>query len=349
VTPVLIKTAIICLADHVLPRLPVVLHHGPAGSLVVAGTDAWTRHLPDRFFGSEPRTSQELGRWPVWRIHGLLQSWRSRVDLVAARVDRFSAVRFPPERFLCVPEWVRMVASVKTENTFFASSQARRNERLVKKNGLSWRVSHDPRDLTLFIERDYRPYTRARYGEDAYLRSNGWFFSRYRDGGLVWIESDSEPVAAMLFDVYGRSLRRLAVACVRGDDSLLRTGGMSATYLACFDLARRLGCDEIDFRNCRPYVNDGLLQVKRSWGGRLVEPDDLTHDLLIGWERTTPSVVRFFTESPLVIRKGSGFEAIQGDASLTHADRYPSGVGPRIAPVPGGAFGEWIPVRDGIP
>ena len=344
-----LKTTIIALADHVLPRLPVILHRGPAGSMVVAGTEAWSRHLPDRFFGAGARTEERLGSWPVWKIHRILESWRRRVDLVAARVDVLSAGRFPFTSYIRVPEWIRMVAPVMPEGARLPSASARDNERLVRRNGLSWRVSHAPGDLAVFIERDYRPYTRARYGESAYLRSPTWFFKRRRHGGLVWIERDREPVAGMTYDVRGRSLRRLAVACVRGDTSLLRTGGMSATYLACFELARRLGCHEIDLRNCRPYVTDNLFQVKLSWGGVITPPDDLTHDLLIGWNQATPTVMRFLSESPLVVREGGGFAAVQGHPSPVRPHRFPSGIDRRIEPVPGGAFGTWLPARNMVP
>jgi hypothetical protein len=144
-----LKTAIIALADHVLPRLPVILHRGPAGSMVVAGTEAWSRHLPDRFFGAGARTEKPLGSWPVWKIHSILESWR-----------------------------------------------------LVRRNGLSWRVSHAPGDLAVFIERDDRPYTRARYEKNAYLRSPTWFFRRHRHGGHVWIERDREPVPGGAFGTW---------------------------------------------------------------------------------------------------------------------------------------------------
>jgi len=305
-----LKTAVICLADHALPRLPVFRHDGPAGSMVVAGTEAWSRYLSDRFFAEGPRTTKRLGAWPVWRLHGILEQWRRQTDIVVARIDRLSAGRFPQQSYLRVPEWVRMVAPVPSRDGRFSSSQARRNARLVNQQGLTWRVSHDPRDLSIFVERDYLVYTRARYGDDAHVRPWPWFQSRFRRGGIVWIMRESEPVAGMLYDVQRRSLRRLAVACVHGDPSLLKTGAMSATYLACFDLARSLGCEEIDFRNCRPSLTDGLLQVKRSWGGLIAPADDLTHDWLVGWREASPSVLRFLADSPLIVREGGRFAAV---------------------------------------
>lgn len=334
-------TALICLADHALPRLSLTVHRAPGGSILVAGTTRWCRYYADLFFAGGDRSAESLGNWPVWRLPDLLDRWRHRVDLVIARVDRFSARRFPADRFLRGPEWVRMTAAVPREGMPFPSSQARRNERLAREHRLRWRISHDPHDLATFIERDYRPYTRSRFGEDAFLRPARWFQARYRHGGLIWIERDNEAVAGITYDVRGPSLRRLAFACVRGDAALLRTGAASATYIAGFDIARQMRCDVVDFRNCRPSLGDGLLQVKRSWGGRVVEPDDITHDVLVGWHATTPAVVNFFARWPLVVRDGRNFAAVRSFAPDTPPHRVPPGIDRLFTLRPAAAYGDW--------
>jgi hypothetical protein len=337
-----LATTLVCIADHTLPRIPVVLHEGPAGRMLVAGTERWSGYLPDRFFGDGPRTSERLGAWPVWRLHEILTAWRDRVDVLIARVDLFSASRFPATSYVRMPEWIRMTAPVQPAGIRLRSSQARRNEQLIRRQGLAWRTSHDPRDLATFIERDYRPYIRARYGQNAHIRSADWFHRRFRAGGLVWIDRGHDRCAGMLYDVRRNMVRRLAVACVGGDPGLLQTGALSATYPACHELARSLGCGEVDFRNCRPCLADGLLQVKRSWGGRLVEPDDLTHDLLVGWSTATPVVTRFLDASPLIVREGRGYAVMQANTAGSSVCREPPGIRSRIAPVAGGRFGEWI-------
>lgn len=234
-----------------------------------------------------------------------------------------------------------MTAAVPQEGAPFPSSQARRNEQLARRHRLRWRLSHDLRDLATFVERDYRPYTLSRFGEDAFLRSSRWFRDRFRHGGLIWIERDDDTIAGMTYDVRGRALRRLAFACVRGDAALLGTGAASATYLACFDVARQRGADVVDFRNCRPCLGDGLLQVKRSWGGRMVEPDDITHDVLVGWHAATPAVTDFFARFPLVVRHGRGFAAVQCFSPNAPPRRVPPGIDHFLTLRPAAAFGDW--------
>ena len=304
----------IALADHASPRLPVELHHGPAGRLLVAGSPSWSRFLTERFFGGPASGRHLLARLPVWRLPALLERWRPRVDLVIARVDLFSAGRFPAGRYVRMPEWVRTVAAVPAAGMLPALSEAGRKQRLVRKHGLTWRSSRSPDELRTFIERDYRPYICRRYGEAAQLRSERWFRKGLRRGNLLWIERDGQSVAAVLVDRQGTTLRYLAAACCHGDENLLRLGALSATYLACFDLARLLGCSRVDLRNSRPSRSDGLLRQKLAWGGVITEADDLTHDLVLGWDTVTPALHRFLAATPLLVRGHSGLMNLEADS-----------------------------------
>ena len=81
--------------------------------------------------------------------------------------------------------------------------------------------------------------------------------------------------------------------------------------------------------------------MKRYWGGCLVEPDDLTHDLLVGWSEATPAVSRFLAESPLIVRDGRGYAVVQSSGAAPSVWREPLGIRRRIAPSLGGRFGEW--------
>ena len=335
------RTALVSVADHILPRLPVRLYRGAEGSLLVAGSTRWCHAYPEMFFSGHDRSCEPLGTCTVWQLPRLLEQWRPLVDLVVARIDRFSSRRFASDRFFRAPEWIRTTAAVPGQGGRSPSGQARRNMRLVRKHRLGWRVSHATGDLETFIERDYIPYTQARFGPDAFLRSHRWFRDGFRRGGLVWIERDGEPIAGMTYDLRDASLRRLAFACVRGDASLLRTGAASATYLAGFDIARQHRCKSVDFRNSRPFLGDGLLSVKLSWGGRVAEPDDVTHEVLLGWNAVTPAVAGFFARSPLVARHGGGFAVVRSVTAGSRPRRIPSCIDRAVTLRPGAAFGDW--------
>ena len=334
----------LALADHSTARLPVELQQGPEGTLLVAGTSRWCRYLPERFFGGPAPHRRLLGHVPVWCLPKVMERWLPRVDLAIARVTVLAMGHFPAGRQLHVPEWVCTVASVPSSARFPAATRRGRKQRLILKQGLSWRFSHDPSELGTFIARDYRPYILQRYGQEAYLRSERWMRQRFRRGALIWIERGDQPLAAALVEQRVPSLHYLAAACCHGDPSHLDTGAIGATYLASFDLSRELGCTQVDLRNTRPSPADGLLAQKLAWGGVITSADDLTHDLLLSWERASPSLLRFLASTPLLFRQGDALACL--DADPTNAKTTKAAASPAL---PGITHRCLLRLGDGVP
>jgi hypothetical protein len=152
-----LKTSLHCAVDNTLRRVPLVLHSGNAGSMLVAGEGRWSRYLPHRFFGGGPRESRRLGSYWTWQLPRVLRRWRDTVDITVARADRMTSRLFPAAEYLRVPEWIRMVAPVPASNRDFKASSVLSDMRVVKRNRLTWRVSHDADELATHLDRDYYP------------------------------------------------------------------------------------------------------------------------------------------------------------------------------------------------
>ncbi|MBU6183395.1 MAG: hypothetical protein KGR46_11375 [Verrucomicrobia bacterium] len=84
-----IKQGLHFLRDNALPMIPVAICEGPGGALLLAGEERWTRYFLQRFHG-EKWTREELGRYRAWQIPGILARYRSKADIVIARLDIFS-------------------------------------------------------------------------------------------------------------------------------------------------------------------------------------------------------------------------------------------------------------------
>ena len=124
----------------------------------------------------------------------------------------------------------------------------------------------------------------------------------------------------------------------------LEIGGISATHLAAFEIARSLGCKSVDLRFCRPSPADGLFQVKRAWGGDFVDnrTDAHDYDFLVGWSRTTPAVLRFLSATPLIVRHRCGYAALVADRCSLARLRTPPGIAGFIVPVAGRGFADRV-------
>ena len=336
-----LKTSLHCAVDNVLRRVPVVLHSGAAGRMLVAGEERWSRYLPDRFFDGGPRKSRQLGDAWTWQLPHVLRRWAAEVDVIVARADRMSARFFPAAEYLRVPEWIRMVAPVPASQRGFASSSVRSDMRVVKNNGLSWRVSHDPDDLATYLDRDYYPYTRLRYGDESFVQPPRWMRKSFDKGGLLWVEREGRPIAGLVFEREPPIFRHSTIACVEADEGLLRHGAVAGIYLFSFKCARSLGLTSVDMRGSRPCLHDRLFYVKNKYGGAIQDKRDNAYDLLVRWNRATPAVLRFLAGSPLIFRDGDGLSAVHADRVTPRHKLLATGLHRLFTPRPDAAFGVW--------
>lgn len=309
--------------------------------MLVSGEDRWSRYLPDRFFGSGPRRHRHLGDYWTWQLPRAVERWRNEADITIARADRMTAAVFPASEYLRVPEWVRMVAPVPASNDDLRSSSAGSDMRVVRRNRLTWRVSHDAREFATYLERDYLPYTHLRYGDDAFVQPLRVMRDTFRRGGLLWVERAGEPIAGLIFDTPGRAFRHLTIACVGANDALLREGALAAVYLFSFECARSLGLTTVDMRGIRPCLHDPLFSVKQKFGGAVTAKPDNVYELLVRWREATPAVERFLAHSPLVFRDGAGLSAIHADRVTPRRRLFAAGLDRLLTVVPNAPFSSW--------
>lgn len=341
--PVL-KNTLHCIVDNTQRRHSVVLHRGAAGSMLVAGEERWARYLPERFFGFGSREQTRLGTFRAAQLPAALARWQDVADVTVARVDQVSQRLFSPSDWLRVPEWIRMMAPVPTTPGDFAASSARSDLRRVRKNGLTWRISHDPGELTTYLHRDYYPYTRLRHGEDSFVLSPRRMRQSFRRGGLLWVEKDGALLAGLVFEHAPPMLRMSTVACVEADARHLQLGALAGAYLFSFEYARSRGLEALDMRGSRPCLGDPLFFVKHKYGGQVQLKPDNAYDLLVQWNQTTPPVHRFLTASPLIFRVGDRLSALC--AAGAAAPPLVPGLHGVLAAQPGGRFGDWHALPD---
>lgn len=343
------KASLHCAVDNTLRRVPLILHTGSAGSMLVAGEDRWSRYLPELFFRSDPRDRRHLGSYWTWQLPHVLRRWRDAADITVARTDRVTARLFPAAEYLRVPEWIRMVAPVPASNRDFRASSVQNDMRVIRRNRLTWRVSHDADELAAYLDRDYYPYTRLRYGDDAFVQPPRWMRNSFRKGGLLWVEREGKPIAGLVFEQAHPVFRMSTIACAGADEGLLRQGAVAGVYVFSFECARSLGLTALDMRGCRPCLRDPLFFVKRKYGAAVEDKLDSVYDLLVRWGTATPSVMRFRADFPLIFRDGNGLSAIHADRVTPRQKLLAPGLRRLVTPRPDAAFGAWEEDRGFLP
>jgi len=303
-------------------RIPIVLLRGPTnpsgqnGTLLVAGHDPWVGYLPGRFFLHEPQR-ERIGNVFAWELPAVLHRLGAAADLTIVRADRLSAEKFLGKGYLAVPEWVGMRLAVPDDLDAFVhgNHSIREDMRLAHRHKLYPLVTKGEERFDEFYDSMYGPFSQARHGAMAIVKSRHDLRRRLRKGGILWVIRDNHPLAGMLFERKNGTLGMQAIGMATGELPLKKRGIMAALYYHCIAHARRLKCTEVDFRGARPSLHDGLFRYKRKWGNTLYDRADMYYDLLVRWNGLNAVVKEFLSHTGLIFREESRLSAIYTDES----------------------------------
>jgi len=311
--------ALTCLG---LRRVPVVLlrgatnQSGQQGTLLVAGHDPWVSYLPSRFFVGKPQR-ELVGNVLAWELPALLDSLRASADLTIVRVDQLSAQKFLGRDYLAVPEWVGTHLAVPDDldSLVRCKRSIREDMRLVRRHKLEPLVTEGEERFREFYDSMYVPFSRARHGTMAFVKSRHDLRRRLREGGILWVMRDNHPLAGILFERKNGTLDLQAIGMATGELPLNKRGIMAAIYYYSIAHAGQLSCAEVDFRGARPSLHDGLLRYKRKWGNTLYDKTDVPYDLFVRWNGVNCVVKDFLSHTSLIFRDEGRLSAIYADES----------------------------------
>ncbi|MEX0886226.1 MAG: hypothetical protein WD009_07275 [Phycisphaeraceae bacterium] len=278
----------------------------PPGRLIVADHGLRVAELLQDEWDGIASSGRHVARllWPG--VPGALDRLAPHADLVVARFHARLGRRRFDDRYIRVPEAVDSRAAVPADGSI--PPQARRgqggNLRVLRKANLRWELSHRPEDFARFYHDMYVPFTRARFGEFADVRSFQYVRTGFLRGGLMWILDGDIPVAGAIYSIEDGALVSWVGGTAGGDINLLKRGVAPAMDVFSFQLARELGVDEYDMAMSRPVLNDGVLAYKKRWGAA-VRGGQLTYcNFYLRWDRFNRHVARILARTPLLIHDG---------------------------------------------
>lgn len=103
-----------------------------------------------------------------------------------------------------------------------------------------------------------------------------------------------------------------------GNWEFVRNGASVACYAFTFQRAEEKGCQSLDLTRARPFLNDGLLRFKKTWGIRLSKP--VSHKYLLRVVSDSHATRAFLGNTPFIFErfgelKGAVF--VNGETPLT--------------------------------
>lgn len=255
------------------------------------------------------RVEEERGSLAVWQARRWLQDSRGRVDLLVADLPWPYHRLLRGRGLLEAPAWVdqRLRLPARWEDVFarLRSSARREDLRKIRRHRLSYRIVRDEDAISSFYREMYVPHVTHRFGEAAYVEPEWKIGYCVEHGALMQVFSEGHLVAGQV--LYGdRDRLQFLWAGTHGAESGLQPkGAFPALFYFGLLYAFENGFDEADYCGSRPVLSDGVLQLKRRWGGAVYD----------GWSRDTlflgpgdlgAANAGFLSRCPMIVRSGRG-------------------------------------------
>lgn len=252
-------------------------------------------------------TEREIGRCNIWRAGSWASAAGSEVDIVVVDVPWPYDIAMPHDQYVIeIPAWLRQQAQLADtwKGVIAGLRKSVRDSQLrkIRKFKLSFATTNDPLEVDRFYGTMYVPHTLRRFGESASVESRedvqrcvagGTLLSVIRDGETIsaCVLLDKEDVLQLLFIGFSaRDLREI-------------DGASAGLYYFTLSYAFENGFRYVDFSGSRPFLNDGVLAVKRRWGAGVFDDWSL-ENLLIQPNRFSPGVEAFLSSHPLITCHG---------------------------------------------
>lgn len=284
---------------------------------------AWVRGLAFRECHLE---SKEDGI-ATWAARGLVASRGGDADLVVADLPWPWHRLLQGRGFVEVPAWInqRFALPERWPEVLPRLRRSARGEdmRSIRKHRLAYRLVRDESAIRRFYDEMYVPHLTRRFGEAAWIEPE-WKIRYCVDSGtLMEIRRDEELVAAQVLWGSRGSLHFLWAGAV-GDHYGRETRGIfPALYYFGLLHAFERGFEEADYCGSRPVLADGIFQMKRRWGARVL--DGWSRDSLFLRPRTLDGAcLDFLARNAFVERRGGGLAGkllLPGSAGAADVER----------------------------
>lgn len=184
--------------------------------------------------------------------------------------------------------------------------------RLIRKYGLSYRISNDQREFDFFYHHMYRPHIEKQYESMAFIDSYEEMKEFFTKGFLLLVEEGNQPIAGSLCLLDENVLTYRRMGLLEGDEAYIKKGGQMAVFYFSLHLAIERKLDKFDLMKSKAFLNDGVYLHKRGWGATVLpdhESESWVYFFNLG---PSEKIAKFYKNNPLIAHTKTGLKGVLG-------------------------------------
>jgi hypothetical protein len=236
-------------------------------------------------------------------------------DVEAVEIAFWEAARARAAGALVLPRWVGLSVDLDQERL-----DTRRRALLARAEarGMTAEVVDAPAALEEFVRRYYEPTARARHGDDAFVLRLRYLRHAARRAELLFVREGGIRMAGILLVRRDASVIDAWVTGVLDGDYLgTDSAARVALYVFAMRHAKERGARSMGLTSASPFLGDGLLRYKRSFGARASPVPWHPTAVRLVVRRATPDVVAALARSPAVHMVGERLVGIALSRGVT--------------------------------
>jgi hypothetical protein len=158
------------------------------------------------------------------------------------------------------------------------------------------------------------PFARRRFGERAWIPTAGYLRHLRARCELVFIRHGGTRVAGAVLCAKRDELWFAMLGIRDGDPSLAAGGVITALYAGAIERARAHGLEWIDAGQTSPFLVDGVVRYKTTWGFAPV-PDPMAPLLAVRVDSQAEIARKAFDRQPVMVLTDRGLQRFAGSSA----------------------------------
>jgi hypothetical protein len=198
-----------------------------------------------------------------------------------------------------VPEWVDMELDISNPIERLLGNQREGIQRRIRKFGLSYEITRDPKYFDDFYYNMYVPYMRARHSEAVQLDTYSALHEVFSRGELILVKNENAILCAGLFEVQNQKVRCRKMGVRDGRWEYVREGVIGACYYFLITEMKKRCYKKMHLGGTRPFLSDGVTKFKISLKAELASSQH-NSCLTVAFLKNSQGLQSFLTHNPFI-------------------------------------------------
>ena len=221
-------------------------------------------------------------------------------DLIIKQSDLFFSSYHQKKGCIVIPEFVSFIFDTSTplSNNNDTITQ---DIKKANKTSYSYEIRNDRKIFEIFYYKMYLPYINWKHKGKERIASYATIrHLEARGARILLIKHDSEIIFGGMFLKENEIIKTYYAGLMEGKFSHIHTGVMALSYYYLIEIAKELGCTQVDFGTARPFLDDGLYKYKNKWQMNIRQTSPFFSDIFAIKIINNPSVIdEFISTHPI--------------------------------------------------